>query len=58
MKGVSVLVAAVLVIAISIAAVTIALNVGNPAIERSKEILVYNEGKENILIIDNAIKNP
>ena len=55
MKGVSVLVAAVLVIAISIAAITIALNVGNPAIAKSKEVLLFNEGKENLLIIDNAI---
>ncbi|MDD5416785.1 MAG: hypothetical protein PHU12_02300 [Candidatus Aenigmarchaeota archaeon] len=55
MKGISVLIAFVLVIVISIAAVTIALNIGNPAIDKSKEILVLNEGKSNIKVIDNAI---
>ncbi len=55
MKGVSVLVAYVLVIVISVSAIALALNIGNPAIERSQEILILNEGKENLKIIDNAI---
>jgi len=55
MKGISVIVASVLLIAISIAAITLALNIGNPSIERSKEILILNQGKENLLLIDSAI---
>lgn len=55
MKGVSVLIAFVMVIAISTAAVAIALSIGNPAIEKSKEIIVLNEGKANLKIIDSKI---
>jgi len=55
MKGVDTLVAFILVIVISVAALTIALNIGNPTIERSKEILILNEGKSNLKIIDSTI---
>ncbi|MBU3896682.1 MAG: hypothetical protein KJ697_01990 [Nanoarchaeota archaeon] len=55
MKGVSVLIAFVLVIVISVAALTIALNIGNPTIEKSKEIIILNEGKSNLKIIDSTI---
>jgi len=55
MKGISPLVGFVLVIAISVSAIAIAMNVGNPAIERSQEILIYNEGINNLKLIDSAI---
>lgn len=55
MKGVSPLVGFVLIIAISVSAITIAMNIGMPAIERSKEIILYEEGKDNLKIIDAAI---
>lgn len=55
MKGLSTLVAFVLVIVISISALIIALNIGNPAIEKSKEILILNEGKGNLKVLDNTI---
>jgi len=55
MKGVSVLVAFVLVIAIATAAVAVALSIGNPAIEKSKEIIILNEGKANLKILDSKI---
>lgn len=55
MKGISPLIAAVLVIAISISAIAVALNIGNPSIERSKEILILDEGKSNLRLIDSSI---
>ncbi|MBU3905059.1 MAG: hypothetical protein KJ906_02850 [Nanoarchaeota archaeon] len=55
MKAISPLIGFVLVMAISIAAISIAMNVGTPAIERSKEILIYEEGKNNLKLIDGAI---
>jgi len=55
MKGISPLIGFVLIIAISVAAIGIAMNIGTPAIERSKEIIIYEEGKTNLKLIDGAI---
>lgn len=55
MKGISPLIAAVLIIAISVSAIAVALSIGNPSIQRSKEILILNEGKDNLKLIDNAV---
>ncbi len=55
MKGISSIIAAVMIIAISVSAVAIALSVGSPAIEKSKEILILNQGKENLKVIDETI---
>ena len=55
MKAISPLIGFVLIIAISIAAISIAMNIGTPAIERSKEVLMYEEGKNNLKLIDGAI---
>ena len=57
MKGVDALIASVLIIAISITAIFIALQLGNPSTERAKEILLMQEGKNNLITIDNAVKN-
>lgn len=56
MKGVSVIVASTLIIVISITVVYMALRLGNPAINRSNEILNMESGKQNLVRIDNAIK--
>jgi len=55
MKGVSVLVGAAVIIAITITAIYLAFNLGQPAIDRTKEILIMQEGKNILLDIDNAI---
>jgi hypothetical protein len=57
MKGVDALIASVLIIAISITAIFIALQLGNPSTERVKEILLMQEGKNNLITIDNSVKN-
>ena len=57
MKGISVLVGATLIIVITISAIFIALNSGQPAVDRTREILVMQEGKGVLLDFDNAIKS-
>ena len=57
MKGVSVIVASAIVIVISITAAFLALQYGTPAIDRTKEIMLLQEGKNNLISIDNAIKS-
>jgi hypothetical protein len=44
-----------MIIAISVAAITLALSIGNPSIEKSKEILLLDQGKANLKVIDSAI---
>lgn len=56
MKGIDSLVAAIMVIAITIAAIVIVLEVGGPAMDRAKEDLLLQEGKNNLKLIDNFIQ--
>jgi len=57
MKGVDALIASVLIILISVTAIFIAFQLGNPSTEKAKEILLMQEGKNNLMTIDNAVKN-
>ena len=57
MKGVHPLVAMTLVIVISIVAVMMVLQMGTPAVERTKEIALLQEGKNNLIEIKNYINN-
>ena len=57
MKGVDALIASVLIILISVTAIFIALQLGNSSTQREKEILLIQEGKSNLITIDNAVKN-
>jgi len=56
MKGVAPLVGYTLILVITISAIFIALQMGRPAIDREKEILLMQEGKSNLLIIGGAVK--
>lgn len=55
-KGISPLIATVLVILLAFLAITIVLLIGIPAIERAKEAAVINEAMENMKAIGNTIK--
>ena len=57
MKGVEAFVAYILIIAMSLAAIAIVFQAGNPAIEKNKEIQIFNDGKNNLRIIDNAVND-
>jgi hypothetical protein len=57
MKGVDSLIASVLIILISITAVFLALQYGKPSTDKAKEILLMQEGKNNLLNIDATVKN-
>jgi len=57
MKGVDVIIASVLVLIISIAAIFISLQLGGPSTQRAKEILLMQEGENTLTLIDNAVKN-
>lgn len=57
MKGVDALIASVLIIFISVTAIFIALQYGRPSTDKAKEILLMQEGKSNLISIDNAVKN-
>jgi hypothetical protein len=57
MKGVDVLIASVLILIISIAAMFFALQLGGPSTQRTKEILLMQEGKNTLVSIDNSVKN-
>jgi hypothetical protein len=56
MKGVEALIGAALIVVISITAIVLAIQLSNPAIDRTKENLIFDEGKNNLLSIDNYIK--
>ena len=56
MKGLSPIVAAIFVLAISVTSVVIVLRVGLPAIDESQEFAVLTEAKGVLLSIDNAIR--
>jgi hypothetical protein len=55
MKGVSVIIASALIIVISVTAAFLALQYGTPALDRTKEIILMQEAKETLVIIDNAV---
>ena len=57
MKGIHPLIGAVLVIAISISAIIIAIQLGYPAINRTQETLFLQEGKNILTSIDSYIKD-
>ncbi len=57
MKGLQPLVAMVLLIAISFLAISLVFQIGNPIIDRSKEILLYQDAQNNLLTIDTAVKD-
>lgn len=56
MKGANQLISTVIIFLITITAIGIALLVGNPVIDRSKESAKVNEAVENMKILDNLIK--
>ncbi|MEM3609613.1 MAG: hypothetical protein QW076_01745, partial [Candidatus Anstonellales archaeon] len=56
MKGVDTLIASVLILIIFISAVFITLQLSEPSIQKSKEILLMQEGKSNLINIENAVK--
>lgn len=57
MKGVSVLVGAAIMIVITITAIFLVLDIGNPSIDKAREILIMQEGKSILLDIDNTINS-
>jgi hypothetical protein len=57
MRGVDTLIASVLILIISIAAMFLALQLGVPSTQKTKEILLAQEGKNNLVSIDSAVKN-
>jgi len=57
MKGVNVIIATILVIAISIAGITIVLYLGSPAIGRLQEINLYQEGFNTLTKIDDSVRD-
>lgn len=57
MRGVSPIVGAVLIIAITISAIFLAFNMGGPAVDRAKEVLVMQEGKSILLDVKNSVNS-
>ena len=57
MKGVSVIIASAVIIVISVTAAFLALQYGTPALDRTKEIVLMQEAKDNLVSIDNAVKS-
>ena len=57
MKGIHPLLAAMLLVVITLAAISIVFDVGSPLIGRSKEILVFEEAKNNLISMDNSINS-
>lgn len=55
MRGIDPLIGTVLVIAITIAAITIVLNAGLPATEKTKEIMIFDELKSNMILLSSKI---
>ena len=56
MKGVSQLISTVIIVLITVTAIGIALLVGNPVIDKAKESVVFNEGLQNMKLLDNVIR--
>jgi hypothetical protein len=57
MKGVSVIIAAAIVIVISVGALYFALSLGSPGADRLKEMMLMQEAKSTLVSIDNAVKS-
>jgi len=57
MKGISPIVGVVLLIAITISTIFLAFNMGGPAVDRAKEVLVMQEGKSILLDIKNSVNS-
>ncbi len=57
MKGVSVIIASAIIIVISISIIFLVLQLGSPATQRTKEILLMQEGKNTLISIDNTIRS-
>lgn len=57
MKGVDAILASVLILLISITAIFMALQLGRPATQKSQDILLMNEGQDNLISIDNAVRD-
>ncbi|MHA1954515.1 MAG: archaellin/type IV pilin N-terminal domain-containing protein [Candidatus Heimdallarchaeaceae archaeon] len=57
MKGISPIVGAVLIIAITISAIFLAFNMGGPAVDRAKEVLIMQEGKSILLDVKNSVNS-
>ncbi|MFH1473674.1 MAG: hypothetical protein ABIE55_02155 [Candidatus Aenigmatarchaeota archaeon] len=57
MKGVSVIIASAIVIAISITAAYLVLNLGSPGPDRLKEMMLMQEAKDTLKSIDNAVRS-
>ena len=55
-KGISPLLSTVLIIFITITAITLVLILGLPTINKTKESIILNEALQNMRILDNAIK--
>jgi len=56
MKGIEPLIAAILIIAISLTAIVIVLQYSTLPTNRAKELLLLQEGKKNMNLIDSSIK--
>lgn len=57
MKGIETLIGAALVIVITISAIVLAFQLSNPAVDRTKENLIFQEGKSNLLSMNNYIND-
>lgn len=57
MRGVSPIIGVVLIIAITISAIVLTLNISQPAVDKTKEILIMQEGKSILLDINNAVNS-
>ncbi len=56
MKGLSPLLGMILVMIISVSVVVTVLDVGLPAIDRAREIMLFGEAKENMVLLNNKIE--
>ena len=56
MKAIEPLIATVLIIAISLAAITVVLTIGKPSIDKSREIMTFEEAQNILEKIDNSIR--
>ena len=57
MKGVDTIIASILIFIISITAIFLALQLGGPSTQRTKEVLLMQEGKNTLVAIDSAVKS-
>jgi len=57
MKGVTIIIASAIVIAISITAAYLVLNLGSPGSDRLKEMMLMQEAKDTLRSIDSAVRS-